>query len=191
MEKRYVSPEIAERKYAAAGLMIFIFNDKNEVFVLKEKQTTKTHNEGDKGVPCETKEKGEKWQDCLRRVFEEEFGISWKDVCGMVYFNPESVCVRQGGSMSIGEDESTVLATTLKLYCSQPDKLIELAKKNDEVETVGWRSLSYLRGKQDLRQDVWRVMEESILSGTLSKDGSNFDVGKMVSLNEFSDEILV
>lgn len=160
VERRLSSPEEIAEKYNKVGLVVFVINQDGEVLVVRENLSSENgvrKIKGEFGVPSETSEGDESWEETVLRGLEEEIGKVPLDKFYVV--NPKGSFL--GESLFV----EGVLARVVVLHW-QGDKEEVFSKVEDgEVSVVGWQRAENLLRNPKLRQGVRRILQECLDNG--------------------------
>ena len=146
---------LEREKASRFGVVVFIVDDDNRVLVIQDltSKSTTARKEGEFSVVCETREEGEDWGLNFVRGLREELGIKNKVNLDSI-FDYQKMAVWETGFVD------GVFATVAKLRCSNPDKLLEVARGSKEVKVIGWKTREKFEGMKPRREGVVNIMNK-------------------------------
>ena len=149
------SPEL---KIPKVGVAMLIFNDKGELFMIKENSfKSETGRVKDQtGIPCETSEPGESFWLTYLRGLKEEAGVHRGHV---KLFDWNTVSY-----LGLWDFVPGVYAHVISVTCIDSERLGQSCLKNGdgEVEPVGWFKPANLVTDPNLRIGVRNILEKYI-----------------------------
>lgn len=164
-ERFRLTPEDeVRREYRKAGVVVFIFNEEENVLLLRENTSNDaTEKEAGKyGVLCETSLERERWEATVIRAFKEELGMGERDINETLRIDPKSCFL--GEKLFV----PGVLARTCVVnWVGRADRVFEF-RGDGEVDIVGWEKLENLRS-YPLRTGVENVLKQCLEEGVFQK----------------------
>jgi len=166
VERRLSPPEEIEEKYKKVGVVIFIFSKDGEILVVREEESSGNgvrKIKGEFGVPSETSEEGESWEETVIRGLGEEIRKAPLDKFYAV--DPEGSFL--GESLFV----EGVLARVVILHW-RGNKNEGLSGIGDgEVTMRGWGKAEKLVEYPLLRQGVKKILRECLNNGAFNGIG--------------------
>lgn len=169
VERRLSSPQEIKEKYFKVGVVIFVFNQKGEVLLVRENSTELSTGKkaGDLSVICETSKEKESWEETVIRGLEEELGIDFEGEENFFQIDPEDCFLGEGVFVK------GILVRVVTIHWSGEDKVLLSAVGDGEVSVVGWEKpenlLSY-----PLRIGVRKVLQECLDEGLINRNIEDF-----------------
>lgn len=169
VERRLSSPQEIKEKYFKVGVVIFVFNQKGEVLLVRENLTELSTGKksGDLSVICETSEEKESWEESVIRGLKEELGIDFREGNNFFQINPRRCFLGESVFMN------GILVRVVTIHWSGEDKVLLSAVGDGEVSVVGWEKpenlLSY-----PLRIGVRKVLQECLDEGLIGRNIEDF-----------------
>ncbi len=165
VERFRLTPEDEVRKkYRKTGVVVFVFNEEDNVLLLRENTSNVTTEKeaGKYGVLCETSFEGERWEETVIRAFREELGMEERNISEILRVDPKNCFL--GEKLFVPE----VLARTCAVnWGGRADRIFEF-RGDGEVEIVGWEKLGDLM-TYPLRTGVENVLKQCLEEGVFQK----------------------
>lgn len=167
-EKFRLTPEDeVRRKYRKVGVVVFVFNEQENVLLLRENTSSiATGKEAGKyGVVCETSAEGERWEETTIRAFKEEVGMGEGDIDEILRVDPQNCFL--GEKLFV----PGVLARTCVVnWVGNAERVFEF-QGDGEINIVGWERLGNLM-TYPLRTGVENVLKQCLEDGVFQQRGS-------------------
>jgi len=164
-ERFRLTPEDeVRRKYRKTGVVVFVFNEEDNVLLLRENTSNEaTKKEAGKyGVLCETSFERERWEETVIRAFREELGMGERNINEILRVDPKNCFL--GEKLFVPE----VLARTCAVnWVGRADRIFDF-RGDGEVEIVGWEKLENFM-TYPLRTGVENVLKQCLEDGVFQK----------------------
>ncbi|KKU12208.1 MAG: hypothetical protein UX17_C0054G0010 [Parcubacteria group bacterium GW2011_GWC2_45_7] len=164
-ERFRLTPEDeVRRKYRKTGVVVFVFNEEDNVLLLRENTSNQATGKeaGKYGVLCETSRERERWEETVIRAFREELGMGEKNINETLRIAPKNCFL--GEKLFV----PGVLARTCAVnWAGRADRIFDF-RGDGEVEIVGWEKLVNLM-TYPLRTGVENVLKQCLEEGVFQK----------------------